>query len=441
MTASSLGPERYLNLYFVALPESVGIHHNVSLLFTYDERGTPYLRSPQINVEPSKLLLQGGSRDDVAIRFTHVATSAADSLVRLGAAVSVWAFATGDADAVEAVHPSDVFKSYADKFNGTKPVTVAEIAVFDHPVAADEIVEVELEDLSDPLLRALDCLQHLIRSYNLAADLPVAVPTYPRLGPKIPWARKRLLEPESEWEKFLSPLSHDNLSDRPAKLLEMKDLAQLMMNVQLLSAADLRTVYQETFLQAASLYEREGSYSDSIIKCAQACEVLFDGILGLLLWEEFGEAPSAHGPIDEAASTFSDDLRPRLRKAYHPLLGGRWHLDQDGPLADWSELIAEPRNRIVHRGYQPTSTEAASSLEATEALDSYITSLLARRAKRFPRTALMWVGDQGLKDAGAWPLVRAFAMKGRQAEPPWRDNYASWRQRVDSAITPRRRRR
>ncbi|BBY01511.1 hypothetical protein MSEO_20100 [Mycobacterium seoulense] len=192
-------------------------------------------------------------------------------------------------------------------------------------------------------------------------------------------------------------------------------------------------------MQAQCLALRDGEYSSAILRSAQACEVLFDGILGLLLWEELGGAPHADGPVDKAAEIFSNDLRPRLKNAYHPLLGGRWNLTEKGTLSDWSELVATPRNRIVHRGYQPRADEAAEALNATQALDDFITGLVAARAKRFPRTALMWVTEQGLMDAGKWPLVRAFARERQRSEPPWRDNYASWRQRVDATITPRRR--
>jgi hypothetical protein len=430
--------ERYLNVYFIALPEPVGIQHNVTLHFVYDERNTPYLKTPAINISPSDLLCRAGAKDDVVIKLTPVPTAPSHFLIRSAAALSVFAYVTGETHAVEPVNPIQFTKSSAEKFKATKAVTVAEVAVFDDVMPQTVPTEIEIEDLTDPLLRALHCLQHLIRAYNLVAEYPVLLPTYQRVGPTIPSAR-RLLKPGSTWEKSLQPLDHDNIVDRPPGLIPTESLAQMLITVQLLSAADLRSVYSETFIQAERLVMQDGDYASSILRCAQACEVLLDGILGLLLWEKDGGAPHADGPVEKAAEIFSNDLRPRLRTAYHPLLGGRWDLTEKGALSDWSELVATPRNRIVHRGYQPRADEAAQALNATQALDHFITGLIAARAKQFPRTALMWVTEQGLKDAGKWPLVRAFARDRRPSEPPWRDNYASWRQKVDATITLRRR--
>ncbi|MCV7436531.1 hypothetical protein [Mycobacterium seoulense] len=438
MEESAIDGERRLNIYCIALPEPVGIQQNVTLHFVYDERNTPYLKTPTINISPSDLLCRVGAMDDVVIKFTHVPTAPSDFLIRSAAAVAVFGHVTGETDAAKAVDPRQFIEDSGDKFKPSKIVSVAEVAVFDTVSAQTAPRETEIEDLTDPLLRALHCLQHLVRAYNLTAERPAAIPRYQRVGPKVPHAR-RLLRPGSAWEKFLQPLDHDNIADRPPKLLGPEKLAQILDNVQLLSAADPRSIYYETFMQAQCLALRDGEYSSAILRSAQACEVLFDGILGLLLWEELGGAPHADGPVDKAAEIFSNDLRPRLKNAYHPLLGGRWNLTEKGTLSDWSELVATPRNRIVHRGYQPRADEAAEALNATQALDDFITGLVAARAKRFPRTALMWVTEQGLMDAGKWPLVRAFARERQRSEPPWRDNYASWRQRVDATITPRRR--
>lgn len=97
---------------------------------------------------------------------------------------------------------------------------------------------------------------------------------------------------------------------------------------------------------------------------------------------------------------------------------------------------------LSHRGSgfsKPSADEAADALNATHALDAYVSELIAAQARKFPRTALMWVGTERLKEFGRWPLVRAFAQHRERTEPPWRDNYCAWRERVDAEVTVGRR--
>lgn len=53
---------RFLNIYFVALPDPIGINKNITLHFVYDERRTPYLATPTINEQVDDLLLRVGGR-------------------------------------------------------------------------------------------------------------------------------------------------------------------------------------------------------------------------------------------------------------------------------------------------------------------------------------------------------------------------------------------
>lgn len=429
---------RFINVYFVPLPDPIGISPNISLHFVYDERRTPYFATPAVDENPADLLLRVGSANDVAVSFTHVPTAPDDSQLRSAAALSALQYFRHEAPVVEEVDPGSLSRLNGE-FRATRVITVAEIAVFDSTPADAPQVDTEIEDISDPLLRSLHCIEHLIHAYNLSADRPARAPKYAVVGPSIPVLRRSLTTPSSEWGLHVQPLNHDNIVGRPPKVLEPEAIRQVLMNVQLLSAGDLRTIYQRALIDAERLIV-DGDYAGSIVKCAQACEILFDGILGLMLWEEIGGAPRADGPIEAAAEILARPLVSKVRREYHPRLGGMWDPTGEGPVGGWSRSVAATRNRIVHRGYQPLADEAADALNATHTLDDYITGLLAAHARKFPRTALMWVTDEGLKDRGRWPLVRSFSRDKRRTEPPWRDSYSSWRDRVDAGVSPGKKR-
>jgi hypothetical protein len=432
--------DRFLNVYFIPLPDPLGIYENITLHFVYDERKTPYLATPTIDESVDKLLLRVGSKQDVTVSFTHVGTAPADHQIRTRAAISVLEHFKGDVPTLRHVDPSE-FMSDDGKFKLMRAVTVAEVAVFDEPSPGAEPYDTEIEDISDPFLRSLHCIKHFINAYNLSAEVPVRVPTYARVGPSVPLLRRLLTIENPDWQIHLQPLNHSNFGDdRPTKLLDLATIGQVLINVQLLSAGDIRALYRRAIVEAKQLCTIEGEYSSSIVKSAQACEILLDGTLGLVLWEEIGGAPLSDGAIDAAVKIFGGPLMSRVRKDYHPRLGGRWDPIGEGPVADWSRSVAGPRNRIVHRGYQPSADEAADALHAVHALDDYVTELIAAQARKFPRTALMWVGTEGLKRLGRWPLVRAFAQHRERTEPPWRDNYCAWRERVDAEVAAGRKR-
>ncbi|MGA5541294.1 hypothetical protein ACPCIR_05525 [Mycobacterium sp. NPDC051198] len=431
--------ERYLNVYFIALPDPIGINKNVALHFVYDDRKTPYLATSTINERADLLLLRVGSKLDVTIGFTHVPAAPADYQLRSAAAVSALEYFKGDTTVLENVDPLNM-SGNSDKFRPSRVITIAEVAVYEEVDGNAQQTETEIEDLADPLLRSLHCVGHLVEAYNLTSETPARVPTYARVGPQIPALRRQLTVEHPDWSVHLQPLNHSNFGDhRQAKLLEPIALAQVLKNVQLLSAGDIRALFRRAVVEAQQLFLVDGDYASSAVKSAQACEILFDGILGLLLWEEFGGAPQDGGDIAAAVGIFELGLLTRIKRVYHTRLGGQWNPTGQGAVGNWYRSVAAVRNRIVHRGYEPTADEAAGALNATNDLDRFVTQRIAMHARKFPRTALMWVGKDVLEEQGKWHLVRAFAKDRQLTEPPWRDGYASWRDKVDAEVAGVRR--
>jgi hypothetical protein len=140
---------RFLNVYFIPLPDPVGINNNITLHFVYDERGTPYLATPTINERVDELLLRVGSKQDVTVSFTHVLAAPADYQLRTAAAISALDYFKGDVSTLRHVDPSE-FMSEDGQFKPRRVVTIAEVAVFDESSPDAEPTDTEIEDISDP---------------------------------------------------------------------------------------------------------------------------------------------------------------------------------------------------------------------------------------------------------------------------------------------------
>jgi hypothetical protein len=50
---------------------------------------------------------------------------------------------------------------------------------------------------------------------------------------------------------------------------------------------------------------------------------------------------------------------------------------------------------------------------------------------------MMFVTEAGLVERNEWQRIRAFAEGAATLEPNWRENYWSWRDRVDALIAGR----
>jgi hypothetical protein len=410
--------------------------------FQYDERGVPYAvgaaRPPATTTD---LLRKASGPLDVALRIWHVPSAAFNAFVPTAAAISVADVATGKKATVAPIEFSELTSRRT-----TAIVTVAEMAATltdaeANPTEEDMASgrEIDIDDLTDPLLRSIHCLQRFVRAYGSAVYTHATEPTYPRLPESLITATRPLWRDDVPWELAMQRLSHGNNPMRPPAPMTDEQLAQLLPNVQLMSAEDPASLYQDRMLGAERALAIDGDYTAAVLMSAVAIEALLDAILGMLLWEASGSAPHADGPTKEAATTMSKDLRPRLRNAYHPLLRGTWDLNIPGPLADWNSHVAQLRNRVVHRGYTPRPSEAERALETCSNLYEHLCTLLAKRAKQFPRTALMIVGRSRLETRNAWLSVHAFDADKARTEPAWRDNYAVWRDRVDESVVRRAR--
>ncbi|MFE0084060.1 hypothetical protein, partial [[Kitasatospora] papulosa] len=184
--------------------------------------------------------------------------------------------------------------------------------------------------------------------------------------------------------------------------------------------------------EADQLLRQQGDYANAVIHSAMSSEILLDSLLGLMLWEE----QIASEDFDKAVEVFDESKRgglaSRVRREYSPRLGGNWNPEVHGPVRQWSKDLAYLRGRVVHRGYRPTKAEAVTALEASDKLLEFAKSRLALKARVYPRTSLMILGEPGLRRIGGWKAVSKFLESNEEHPLSWFSSYSKWRNTVDA---------
>jgi hypothetical protein len=97
-TGSHENARSRIKVYFLPLPTPLPMPKNLTILFQYDERNTPYVAGFGRNPSgPIDLLLAATGPLDVAVRLWMVASYAVTDLMAMSAAVTVAEVVTGRA--------------------------------------------------------------------------------------------------------------------------------------------------------------------------------------------------------------------------------------------------------------------------------------------------------------------------------------------------------
>ncbi|MEU9537507.1 hypothetical protein [Streptomyces mirabilis] len=216
------------------------------------------------------------------------------------------------------------------------------------------------------------------------------------------------------------------------EVFEESEMNRLMAHLKRVWGGSPIELAMDRSLEARTFMRRDGDYGNAVIHAALASEIVLDSVLALLLWEEQLQVPS----IDAALNVFDESrggLATRVRREYAPRLGGIWDPGKRGALQDWARDLANLRGRVVHRGYRPTEAEAVVALSASEALLDFIKGRLAIKARSYPRTALLVLGEPGLRRLGGWKAAEAYLKASQDHPDDWFREYAAWRSKVDAA--------
>lgn len=133
-----------------------------------------------------------------------------------------------------------------------------------------------------------------------------------------------------------------------------------------------------------------GDFQSAVTSAFSAIEFFFGAVLNLLHWE-------SGTPRTDVQSWFDNEgFATRLKKRYHPLLGGNWNPETPTSIISKINRVSKLRGRVVHAGYAPTEGEAIRAIDSSsDAIDSLKAMLVSKRHK-FNRTNLIVLGNAKL---------------------------------------------
>lgn len=294
-----------------------------------------------------------------------------------------------------------------------------------------------LDEVKNPLSRSIDAIAELVRGYRISKQQRIAPLAYERLPIFVPcfW-RKLESSPTDVSGPTIMLLDHSNVGTLAGpETLNDRELSDMRVTHGRLLAGDPFILYKERRLDAQVAFWNLGQYGECCVQAAIGSEVLFDGLLGMLMWEECRAGKIS---IEDASRVFSSDLVSRLTSQYHGRLGGTWSFER-GHISIWDSQLASVRNRVVHAGYKPSREEAGMALEALVEQERFIQRKLVAKFSTYPLTSVLYVGQPGFERAGKWKSVSS---RIEQMSVDWLDvihEYSEWREEMNRGIVRRRR--
>jgi hypothetical protein len=183
----------------------------------------------------------------------------------------------------------------------------------------------------------------------------------------------------------------------------------------------------ERRVDAGLSLHRLGDTANAVILAELSGVIFLDLVLSLMMWDE-GATP------DETALAFDRTFKRRLLREYAGRLGGDWNLLHQGrPVGQWYADLYVLRNRVLHGGYVPDRDEATTALHAADALSTFISDRILDRCERFPRTALIVFGHEGLERRGVLSSDLRRVADELEAEASLFDQYNERQAAVDVA--------
>lgn len=313
----------------------------------------------------------------------------------------------------------------------TLRLTVAEVAV---PLPRDGLGE---RSVGEAFERALHAVRAMQRAYAALVQRPLRLVTYRNLPSLVPMVTGRVHEGERrrpDFDELSSFLVSDSMFAQalPHPILNGDMLEALHTTMDSFGRGSPFGTYADLRREGWVQRDYEGNLYLAAITAGSAAEVLLDTLLVHMLWEE-GSTP------DDAAALFQKHrgFRGRLTSEFHPRLGGNWSPHGSGIIGQYLRYVVELRNRAVHAAHEPTSDEAHTAYRTLIELEHFIADRLAseRGLTRYPRTAIAWMGENGLKGRGRW-TSRLQTLTSDPNEPNWIDTFNRWRRFFDRALDP-----
>jgi hypothetical protein len=408
------GVEPTLVTFFIPLLDRVGLPHGSTFTIRRDEL-VPWLAgipiAPKEGLQPR---IDEEGRSHVSMMVWRPKETATISMEPLNAVSKVFRAVTG-----QSLYEDDVEAIESVSFDETAGTVIT---------AVTPLIRDEGEDLAEAAGKAFDrCLEEistLVRAYVTEMGA-----TYVRLVsrrnvyPFVVYWLRHAFDPDVGGEHRMLSI-HGGMSQAQALSaaeVEEADLSKVVVNLSRIKQGDPFQAASEQFYRARRAYWVEGDFAATVSAAYTAGEVLLNSLLLLLEWEKGTARAVTKAWFEEQG------LTKRLRTYYHPSLGGSWDpKNSTGMIGKWMAL-AELRGRVVHAGYWPTEQEAEAALEMMGGLSDFVKGRLAIRLEAHPRTALLLLGEPGLRRLGKWRgKIKRFVEEEAGAEDPWIASFREW---------------
>ncbi len=393
-----------LLVFFIPLPQSVGLPHGATFTFPRDE-----------HVEWVESFWRGqglpaSDENFVSLKLWQRKQRISLPFQGLDAAIRV-------AELVGSPTPSEKPPEVPiPDFEGT--ITIIE--------ALTPLIERD-EEFSVALTHAFDgCLETinlLLRSYHGARRELLVRPISRQVLPiSIPWvARNPLTNEWSDLGLFLVN-SGTRLPYQPEPVDEA-GFQRFAVFLSRFRAGDPFARYIDWYAASQRAAELEGDCAAALIALHTSGEVLLNTVLLMMAWEE-GLSRA------ETQVWFEEGFAKRLRTYYAPRLGGSWDLTAvSGTIGAWVRYVHEPRGRVVHGGHIPSHSQLTSAFSAHRALEERLGDRLAIKRLTYPRTALSFLGQPGLERRALYSgRLRQFAEQTQKSgeAKSWIADYLRW---------------
>lgn len=299
---------------------------------------------------------------------------------------------------------------------------------------------------ADSLTRCLSLTDTVLRAHRQASESPSGRLTYPRAhSPVLMFQAKGVLETQEDDPSMpkiaravepwggggLVMLDHFNLPD-PFRGKPFDGDVQMRFPyfLQEQERGNPLNLWRERFIEARRALEVTGDMAQAVLLANTSAEVMLDALLALLLWEE------GHNPEAVVAKFEEGKVLRRLTAEYPHILKGTWSTSS-GAVARWYADAYRLRHRVIHGGYEPTPREAHEAIEAVHGLQRFVMNRIADRRTTYPRSALMTVGEEGLRRRNLWGgQIERFARDVAPIEDDWRRSFTSFHSALVDLLAP-----
>jgi hypothetical protein len=409
--------EPRLIIFFVPLPEPLGLPHGSTFYFEREET-VDWLQgvrmSPTKDVPPPPQEAEQSGKNSVSLRIWQPKHRFVPSTDSMDAVSRVVRQVLGELESgKETASP----KSSQDEALPESYLTVIE--------AVTPLFKTQGQTTGDAVSSAFDrCIEEIAflqRAYLLTTSFVKVRPISRQvIDPTVIFAVRDPFT--NRWSQPSLFLANEGLGlPFGTSDLDKSQMEKLLVITSRLRQADPFARSLEWMLTARRARELDGDHALAIIAANTAGEILLNSLLLLMGWEE-GISRA------ETVKWFDTGVARRIKTQYAQRLGGRWDPDEQSTvLGKWTLHVAAVRHRIVHAGYRPSEQKARRAIEAGAALDHFVRERLAEKRNQYPRTALLALGVPGLTSRGLYQgKIQKFAETDSAAEPSWLLTYRKW---------------